>query len=125
MSIEIKCDRCGKPVPAEGEGIYSSRVTPANIIVTKNGHGEMHDLCDDCLQKLDIFMSGKMPAPEYKFDELAYLDLPVSNVVVSDDRSCNRLYLHASMDLDQVEQLFTPYGPWPEIKQVILGVKLR
>lgn len=120
MSVEFKCDRCGEPIPP---GDVSR--TSGNFTIWRDKKESTFDLCKDCLDKMDVFMSGKMPAPEYKHGELAYLDLPASNVVASDDRSCNRLYLHASMDLDQVEQLFSPYGPWPEIKQVILGVKLR
>lgn len=131
MSVEIKCDRCGKPVKPEGEGVYSSRVTPSNIIVTKNSRGEMHDLCDDCLQKLDIFMSGEIPLPEHKTG-IMYIQLPDPKVFSLRKGSwvtSNEYELHICGDLESLEKSLTEYGGFTadvkSVKEVILGVKLQ
>ena len=118
---------------SEGTGVYSSRVASTNLIINKNGHGEMYDLCDECLEKFDIFMSGKMPTPEYKYDELAYLELPNPSICVYEKNLLTGLgrgsEIDISADLEPFNRLIEGHGyaylPLSAVKQVILGVHLR
>lgn len=132
MSIEIKCDRCGKPIEPEGAGVYSSRVASTNLIVNKDGRGEMHDLCDECLKALDIFMSGGLPKPKIN-DELVYLELPNPDIYACEKELLAGLKrvpeIHISGDLEPLSKLIEGHGhaylSLSSVKQVIIGVHLR
>ena len=124
MSVEIKCDRCGKPIESSGDdGTYSSRVSNSNFEILRNGKLELHDLCDDCMEKLDIFMSGKMLEPTLH-GELVYLELPNPNVCIYEKE-----LITFSADLEPLTKLIEGHGyaylPLSAVKQVILGVHLR
>ena len=125
MSVEFKCDRCGEPIPP---GDVSR--TSGNFTIWRDGEESTFDLCKDCLDKLDIFMTGEMPKPEYK-PELTYIQLPNPKVFALRKGSwvtSNEYELHICGDLEPLEKLLIECGGSElnvkSVETVILGVDL-
>lgn len=126
MSVEFKCDRCGEPIPP---GDVSR--TSGNFMLWRDGEDSTFDLCKDCLDKLDIFMTGEMPLPEHK-SGIMYIQLPDPKVFSLRRGSwvtSNEYELHICGDLESLEKSLTEYGGFTadvkSVKEVILGVALR
>lgn len=126
MSIEIKCDRCGNLV----ESMW--REAKDSIWFNRDGKSKVVDLCEECRDDLDIFMTGEMPKPEYKTDHF-YLDLPNPTVFTLAKTGMyvtgpeSGYELHVTADLHDIEQMFLT-GGFPGIEsidEVILGVKCK
>lgn len=137
MSVEIKCDRCGKPVePGSDVTPMASRASDNNFEVVRNGKLELRDLCDDCMDDLDIFMQCG-PFTElcgsYKPGDLAYLVLTDPSVSVYSpsliDYPERKPEIHISADLEPLNKLIDAYGitnlPPCAVEQLILGVRIR
>jgi hypothetical protein len=120
MSVEFKCDRCGKQIPPGDVSRKSGDFT-----IWRDNEESTFDLCKDCLDKLDIFMTGEMPAPEYKL-ELTYIKLPDPTVFTL-EKSGSGYELHISADLDKLEKMLANDG-FPAqmfVEDVILGVSFK
>lgn len=67
MAIMTKCDRCGTLYETSGKHPYSVYDnTPSPLVIRRR------DLCDTCLEKLEIFMSGCDPTTEEEKEEKAW-----------------------------------------------------
>ena len=62
MASAKKCDRCGKYYDRNNrmsKGLYKNEFIDGIVKTTNIGnHLNQIDLCDECLDKLDIFLSG-------------------------------------------------------------------
>lgn len=62
MADAKKCDRCGKFYDRNnrmGKGLYKNEFIDGIVKTTNIGNYlNQIDLCDECLDKLDIFLSG-------------------------------------------------------------------
>ena len=62
MAASKKCDRCGKFYDRNnrmGKGLYKNEFIDGIVKTTSIGNYlKQIDLCDECLDKLDIFLSG-------------------------------------------------------------------
>ena len=62
MAAAKKCDRCGKFYDRNNrmnKGLYKNEVIDGIVKTTNIGNYlNQIDLCDECLGKLDIFLSG-------------------------------------------------------------------
>ena len=62
MAAAKKCDRCGKFYDRNtriNKGLYKNEVIDGIVKTTNIGNYlNQIDLCDECLDKLDIFLSG-------------------------------------------------------------------
>lgn len=62
MAAAKKCDRCGKYYDRNNrinKGLYKNEFIDGIVKTTNTGNYlNQIDLCDECLDKLDIFLSG-------------------------------------------------------------------
>ena len=62
MAAAKKCDRCGKYYDTNKRHMLSNRCSDIKdgiaFTAISGNRSKQIDLCDDCIEKLDIFLSG-------------------------------------------------------------------